>query len=272
MRSEVCGDPFEEMKLAGGPTLHCLRRGGRGERVLLLHGYGDSGHAWSTVLPHLPARWQVAAPDQRGHGGSERPDAGYTVASLATDAAKLLDALGWERATVVGHSMGGFVAQQLAVDRPERVARLVLVGTTPRCAGPAVDELMAEIAALSDDGLRDFVAAFQAATVARPLPPAFFAALVEQSCRVPVRVWRALAPELAAFDARSALSRIAAPAHVVWGDADAFFGRDEQETLLAALPRATFTVYRGAGHSPHWEDPERFARDLAAFVSAGDPD
>ena len=150
MQSHARGARLEEMKLAGGPTLQCLRTGGGGERVLLLHGYGDSGHAWSTVLPHLPAEWQVAAPDQRGHGGSERPDAGYTVASLASDAAKLLDALGWERATVVGHSMGGFVAQQLAVDHPERVARLVLVGTTPRCAGPAVDALLAEIAALGD--------------------------------------------------------------------------------------------------------------------------
>lgn len=271
MPSYVREARLEEMKLAGGPTLHCLRAGGGGERVLLLHGYGDSGHAWSTVLPHLPGEWEVAAPDQRGHGGSERPATGYSVAALASDAANLLDALGWERATVVGHSMGGFVAQLLAADRPERVARLVLVGTTPRCAGPAVDALMAEIAALSDEGLRDFVGAFQAATVARPLPSAFFAALVEQSCRVPVRVWRALAPELAAFDARAALPRIAAPAHVVWGDADAFFGRADQEGLLAALPHATFTVYRGAGHSPHWEDPERFARELAAFVAAGDP-
>ena len=65
---------------------------------------------------------------------------------------------------------------------------------------------------------------------------------------------------------RAALPRIVAPAHVVWGDADAFFGRADQEALLAGLARATFTVHAGAGHSPHWEDPERFARELAAFV------
>jgi pimeloyl-ACP methyl ester carboxylesterase len=272
MVSAISGSRLSEVawRLAGGPTLRgALSAGRQGERLLFLHGYGDSGRAWLPVVEHLPSGWRIAAPDQRGHGRSDHPAAGYTVAALAEDAARLLDALGWANATVVGHSMGGLVAQRLAIDHPARIARLVLVGTTPRCAGPAVDELVATVAAFGDEVPRDFVEAFQASTVARALPPAFFAALVDESCRVPVHVWRALAPELAAYDVRGELAHVAAPTHVVWGDADAFFGRADQAALLAGIAGAELTVYRGAGHSPHWEEPQRFARDLAGFVAGG---
>ena len=84
---------------------------------------------------------------------------------------------------------------------------------------------------------------------------------------MPARVWRALAQELAGYDVRAELPRIAAPTHVVWGDADNFFGPVEQEALRKGIPGATFSVYAGAGHSPHWEEPERFARELASFVA-----
>jgi pimeloyl-ACP methyl ester carboxylesterase len=259
----------ERVTLAGGPALECTRQGGGGgEPVLLLHGYSDSAGAWAPVFPHLPRAWSIVAPDQRGHGRSDRPAGPYSMSAFADDAARLLDALGWERATVVGHSMGGMIAQRFAIDFPERLARLVLVGTTPVCAGPAVDELVAAVRAFGEDVPREFVEAFQAGTVARPLAPAFFASVVETSCGMPARVWRALAEELAGYDVRAELPSIAGPTHVVWGDADVFFGPDEQEALRKGIPGATFSVYAGAGHSPHWEQPERFAQELAAFVGS----
>jgi pimeloyl-ACP methyl ester carboxylesterase len=255
------------MELAGGPALHCALQGGAGEPLLLLHGYSDSAGAWAPVLPHLPAEWRVAAPDQRGHGRSERPEGDYAIATFAADSARLLDALGWERATVVGHSLGGMIAQRFAIDFPERLARLVLVGTTPYCAGPACDELVAAVRAFGAEAPRDFVAAFQAGTVSRALPPAFFASVVETSCAMPARVWRAIAEEIVRCDLRDELPSITAPTHVIWGDADNFFGPAEQEALRKGIPGATFSVYAGAGHSPHWEEPERFARELAALVT-----
>jgi pimeloyl-ACP methyl ester carboxylesterase len=269
MAPEIDGKRFVRVELAGGPELHCTLQGGGGAPVLLLHGYSDGAGAWAPVLPHLPAAWRVATPDQRGHGGSERPAGPYTMAAFAADAARLIHTLGWERATVVGHSMGGMVAQRLAIDFPERVERLVLVGTTPYCAGPAVDELVAAVLAFGEEVPRDFVEAFQAGTVARPLAPDFFASIVATSCAMPARVWRALAEELPRLDLRAELPRIATPTHVVWGDADAFFGLPEQEALRKGIPGATFSVYAGAGHSPHWEEPERFARELAGFVGGG---
>lgn len=258
---------FTHRKLRTGPTLYCAETGGGGEALLYLHGYSDCWLSASPLLPHLPRDWRVLAPDQRGHGSSERPEGGYEIASLAADAAALLEDAGVARATVVGHSMGSLVAQRLAIDHAERVSRLVLVGAGPRAAGPAVDEVAEAVRGFGDEVPREFVEAFQAGTAARPLPPAFLEAIVAESCRMPARVWRALLDAIVACDTRAELSKIAAPTWIVWGDADAFFGREHQHALLAGIPGAKLSVYEGGGHCPHWEEPERFARDLTAFVA-----
>jgi pimeloyl-ACP methyl ester carboxylesterase len=259
---------FTHRKLHTGPTLYCAEAGGGGEPLLYLHGYSDCWLSASPFLPHLPRTWRVLAPDQRGHGSSERPEGGYEIASLAADAAALLDDAGVARATVVGHSMGSLVAQRLALDHPARVSRLVLVGAGPRAAGPAVREVVEAVEGFGDEVPRDFVEAFQAGTAARPLPPAFLEAIVAESRRMPARVWRALVTEILAFDTRDELAKIGVPTRIVWGDADAFFGREHQDALLAGIPGSTLSVYEGSGHCPHWEEPERFARELTAFVEA----
>ena len=261
---------FQELKLPGGPALRCAERGpADGTPVLFLHGYSDHWLSAAPILPFLPPAWRLIAPDQRGHGRSERPEGGYEIATLAADAAALLDALGVERASVVGHSMGSLVAQRLAAAHPERVARLVLVGGGASLVESAVlQAFVAEVRALPDPVPRAFVDAFQADSTVRPVSAALVEALVDEGCRMPARVWRAIADGLASFDGRPDLPRIAAPTLLVWGDGDAFFSRADQEQLLAGLPSARLLTCTGTGHAPHWEEPERFARDLAAFLSA----
>lgn len=255
-------------KLPGGPTLRCAERGaGARETLLFLHGYSDCWLSAAPILPRLPADWRVLAPDQRGHGHSERPAAGYDMATLADDAAALLEAAGVTRATLVGHSMGSLVAQRLALDHPERVERLVLVGGTPCPAGPTVRELADQLRGFGEEVPRAFVAAFQKSTSLRPLSPAFLEAIVAEGCRMPARVWRALMEGIAAFDSRSELSRIGAPTRIVWGDADPCFGRADQDALRTGIPGAELSIYEGTGHNPHWEEPARFARELVDFVA-----
>lgn len=257
------------VRLRTGPSVRCGERTGGGEPLLLLHGYGDSGRAFEPIVPFLPRAWRVLAPDQRGHGDSERPPEGYAIADLAADAAALLDSAEVGAATVVGHSMGSLVAQQLALDHPERVTRLVLVGATPRIGPDAVAELEREVRELVDPVPEDFVRAFQVSTLRQPVPDAFLAQIVAESRKLPARLWRALLEGFARFDVTARLGEIACPTLVVWGAHDAYFGRAEQELLLAGIPGAVLQVYEDAGHDPHWEEPERFARDLAAFVRAG---
>jgi pimeloyl-ACP methyl ester carboxylesterase len=104
--------------------LAATRWSGRGEPVVLLHGLSSQRRFWNLVVPHL-AGLPLLAIDQRGHGDSDRPDDGYDLESVAADLAVALDALGWSRAVVVGHSWGGAVAATYAAAHPERTLSVV---------------------------------------------------------------------------------------------------------------------------------------------------
>ena len=100
MSLDCPGMHSRRVPLRTGPTLRVSERAGSGGTLLLLHGYSDSGRSFEPVVPWLPADWRVLAPDQRGHGDSDRPEGGYAVADLAADAAALLDEAGVASATV----------------------------------------------------------------------------------------------------------------------------------------------------------------------------
>jgi pimeloyl-ACP methyl ester carboxylesterase len=259
--------------LPTGVELHVAEAGSAdGEPVLFLHGYTDSWLSWSPVLERLPEGIRAIVPTQRGHGDSERPPCCYRFGDFSSDVVALMDVLGIARATVVGHSMGSFVAQHVAIDYPERVRRLVLVGSGATIRTPVLLEFADVVRTLSDPVDPAFIREFQAGGAAMPLPDAFLDGVVAESGKLPARVWRGVAEGLLAADAKDALHRIVAPTLVVWGPHDALFGPSEQDALLRALPNRRLAVYEGSGHSPHWEMPGRFAADLAAFLDEADSD
>jgi len=241
-----------------------------GPAIILLHGYSDSWFSWSEVLPRLSPAYHVFALDQRGHGDSERPADGYGVSDFAADVLALMNAAGLPTATVVGHSMGSWIAQRVASIAPRRIERLVLVGSSASRIA-AVDELYAAVQTLDDPVPADFVREFQASTIHRPVAGAFCERVVAESLKVPARVWRATAAGWFAEKRWAEPERLGMPVLIVWGDQDAYFLREHQHALTAALPHAHLTVYSGTGHAVHWEEPERFARDLQAFVSEPGP-
>ena len=134
---------LESAELSTGVRLEYVEQGDpSGVPVVLLHGITDSWRSYGPVLPYLPDWIHAFAISQRGHGDSGRPDDGYRPADYAADVAAFLDAKGIDRALVVGHSMGGIVAQRFALDYPERVLGLVLECTFAKLAGhPDVDEM-----------------------------------------------------------------------------------------------------------------------------------
>jgi pimeloyl-ACP methyl ester carboxylesterase len=235
--------------------------------VILLHGFSDSWFSWSRVLPLIPSRYHVIAPDSRGHGDSDKPEGGYAMRALAGDVLALMDALHLERATIVGHSMGSVVAQQVAVAAPDRVERLVLVGSGPSFRSMSgVDEFAAAVYALDDPVPEQFAREFQVSTIYQPIPAGFLDTAVATSLRLPARVWHGImtgmldtpvAPELAGFSV---------PTLILWGDRDAVFGPAAQQALIAQLPKARASIYAETGHAPHWERPERFAGELVGFL------
>jgi len=258
---------FRRVMLSSGVELQVAESGpANGRPVLFLHGYTDSWFSYSLILKGLPRDVHAIVPTQRGHGDSERPACCYSLPDFAKDAVALLDALDIKRADVVGHSMGSFIAQRMAIDFPARVNRLVLVGSATTVATPPAVEFNKVVQALQDSVPVPFVSEFQASTAYVPLAPEFFKRVVLESSKVPVEVWRATLQGLLTSDARAALSRIQANTLLLWGEHDSFFGRSEQDALLSTIPHSRIVTYKHVGHAPHWEDPARFIADLIVFL------
>jgi pimeloyl-ACP methyl ester carboxylesterase len=128
-------------------------------------------------------------------------------------------------------------------------------------------ELQQGVNALTDPVPEKFVREFQMSTVYHPVPDEFMKRVIAESMKPPARVWRALMTGMLSGDNRSQLSKIKAPTLIIWGDKETVFPRSEQDALLAALPAARLTVYPDTGHSPQWERPEQFIRDLTDFIT-----
>jgi pimeloyl-ACP methyl ester carboxylesterase len=221
----------------------------------MLHGYTDSSFSFSRVLPLMPAHLRVIAVDQRGHGNSDRPESGYSIDAFAGDVLELMDALAIDRATVVGHSMGSFIARRAAEKAPNRIARLVLIGTALSARLPAVDALRHAIEALTDPVDEEFVREFQQSTISRRVPAAFFEQVVAESRKLPADVWRQALDGLLAYQPQWPIT---CATTILGGDRDAVFGPEDQMALFFATERSTFHLEPGIGHSLHWEWPEQF--------------
>ena len=258
------------LALATGVTLHYLVQGEpAGRPVILLHGYTDSRASFDRILPALPSSWRVYAVDQRGHGRSTRPPAGYAVSDLASDVLAFMDSLRIGSATLVGHSMGSFVARAVTEAAPGRVDRLVLVGTGVSIRNPVVREVATAIAALEDPVPADFVRDFQMSTIHHPVPEPFMRDAIAASLTLPAAVWKALMTGMLEMEPLAPGSPAAGiPSLLLWGDHDAIFGRAEQDSVVGLLASARLRVYPETGHAPHWERPAEFVRDLREFVEA----
>ncbi len=255
--------------LANGLVLPYVERGDpSGTPVIFLHGVTDSWRSFEHVLPLLPASMRAIAITQRGHGEASKPDA-YSYGVMAADVAAMMDALAIPSAVVVGHSMGGLIAQRFAIDFPARTRGLVLMGTFPTIVGhPGVDDLWeGGLSTLTDPVDPAFARAFQESTVATPIPAAHMDTYVGESLQVPARVWRTLFTAFRREDFSADLGRITAPTLVVSGGRDTFSRRQERDALLAGIRGATASDYPDLGHALHWERPAAIAGDIARFVS-----
>lgn len=259
---------IQSVELPGGPRLEYVEQGDRsGVPMVLLHGYTDSWRSFELLLPHLPPDLRAIAVTLRGHGDAARPADGYRPHDFAADIARLLELLGIGAAVIAGHSMGSSIAQRFALDHPERTLGLALLASLGAWqANPAVMELWETVAALEDPVDPVFVREFQASTVAGPVPPGLLQTAVDESLKVPARVWRAAFEGFLDADFSVELGASRAPALIIWGDADPLCPRGTQADLARAIARSQLVVYEGAGHAMHWEQPARVAADLARFA------
>jgi len=261
------GTRFGAVRLRDGVCLHYAESGNpAGQPGVFLHGWPDSWFSFSRVMAALPEDIHAWALDQRGFGESDRPPSGYTIREMGGDVVGFLDALGIERASLVGHSFGSFVARQVAIAHPGRVDDLVLIGTGHAASNPITRDLQAALRDLPDPIAVEFARDFQASTAHRPLPAEFFEQIVAEAMKLPPRLWRLALDRLVEYDDAQELQRIESRTLLLWGDRDALFSRADQDRFIEALPHARLRIYEETGHCPNWEQPERVAGDIAALL------
>src|SRR5829696_1239718 len=240
-------------------------RHGSGEPLLLIHGLGYARWGWEPVLEPLERSFDVIVFDNRGIGESDAPPGPYTVAELAADAAQVLDEAEVERANVLGTSLGGMVAQELALTAPERVDRLVLACTTP--GGPEAFPMPERTVQLMTSGatLRQFV---ENALAPGPDPELVDRILRHREATAqPLDAWSAQAAAGATFDALERIGGIEAPTLVLHGTEDAVVDSRNSSLLAARIPDSRVELFPGGGHLFFWEQPDRFVDVVTEFLS-----
>ena len=265
----------------GTLTLDVAEAGAGGRPVLLLHGFTADKSEVADVLGPLAARgWHAVAPDLRGHGRSDHPtdpDA-YSFEILAADVLGLADDLGWDRFALVGHSMGGAVAQVIALDRPERLTALVLASTFHGpVKGISMDLVELGRWVVRESGMSGLADALAARRADNPESIAAFERLLEarpgyaEQSRARLEatspdMWMALAPRFVDQpDRLDRLARIDVPTAVIVGDLDATMLEDCRR-LAQTIPGARLAVIPGVGHVPQVEMPEAWWTVLAGFL------
>jgi pimeloyl-ACP methyl ester carboxylesterase len=262
-----------------------FRLAGSGPVLLLLHGIGDSSRTWLHVFSTLARRFTVIAPDLLGHGGSDKPRADYAAAAYACGMRDLLAVLDIDRATVVGHSLGGGVAMQFAYQFPERCERLVLVGTGG--IARAVHPILRWAAAPGAELVLPLLTAPPAQQLTRMISPLLrlaggfglgsdlhyvlerYHALAESSAqRAFLRTLRSVVDrrgQVVTMLDRCYLTE-GMPTLLVWGEHDRVIPVRHAHLAHAAMPGSRLEIFADAGHFPHQADPARFVELLTDFI------
>jgi len=259
-------------RTADGITLAATAHG-QGPPLLMIPGLGASRSVYATVVPLLAERHRVIVFDPRGVGDSDVTDGPYTMAQLAGDAVCVLDAAGEPDAAVFGASMGGMVAQHVALDHPDRASRLILACTSPgtshavRADPEATRRLLGKGARTPEEAYRIactvlYSRAFQASH------PDFIEREIQQRARRPVRA-RAFSAQYDAVrhhDTWDRLPELRMPVLVLHGSEDEVMPPGNGEVIAQRISGARLLLLDGLGHMFWHEDPERAARAILDFL------
>jgi pimeloyl-ACP methyl ester carboxylesterase len=277
------GEPSQPCQISLHGRQYCYRTAGSGTLVVLLHGIAASSATWDHVIPRLSKQHKVIAPDLLGHGESAMPPGDYSLGAYANLLRDLLAALGEERCTIVGHSLGGGVAMQFAYQYPQQCERLVLVSSgglgreihpvLRAAALPGAELVLPWLSVVGDQSI---------------------AWLLKTAGRVGLRgsadleeTWRSFAM-LARPEARrtflntvrdtidmqgqriSALDRLylsaEVPTLIVWGEKDPLIPVSHAHHAHHLIKASQLEIFAGVGHYPYLEDPERFAALVLSFI------
>lgn len=269
----------ERTAAVAGCELALLEAGVGGRPLLLVHGYTGSKEDFGDwVLPLAAEGWHVVVPDLRGHGDSEKPhgDASYSLSTLAADLDALVDVLGWDRFALLGHSMGGMLAQLLALPTPDRLDALILMDThhgALETIDPDLVVLGAELARTAGmDAIADALAALDspldtAASLAFAAANPAWGAFTEQRLRsCSPHMYATLLEEITSTaDRLEQLAALRVATLVIVGAQDEPF-LEPSRAMAATIVGAQLVVVPEAGHSPQLEAPEAWWASVSGFL------
>jgi pimeloyl-ACP methyl ester carboxylesterase len=274
-------------------TLHghrvSYRRAGWGPVIVLIHGITGSSLTWEEVIEPLAEHYTVVAPDLLGHGESAKPRGDYSLGAYASGVRDLLQAIGHDRATVVGHSLGGGVAMQFAYQFPERCERLVLVSSgglgrevhmlLRAAALPGSEFVLPVLAAPGLIGRIDAVGAFLSRLGLRAgadLDEMWrgFSSLADAGSRAAfIHTLRTIldpgGQRVSATDRLYLAAEM--PTLIVWGERDPIIPYKHGLQASELVPGSRFVTFPDAGHFPYRDDPRRFVRELSQFIESTEP-
>jgi 3-oxoadipate enol-lactonase len=247
---------------------------GRGAPLVLIQGLGVGRWGWEPVVDRLARRFQVITVDNRGIGASDAPPGPYSVRAMAEDVVAVLDDAGVGSASVVGTSLGGMVAQELALAHPDRVDRLVLVATIPggRWTAPMplkTAYLFTWAPLLAGEvRLRGFVNhALGPETLRRRARVVERLMARKRAHPQSEQAWRAQATAGVLFDPGGRQRRITQPTLILQGTADQVVNPANAELLAGLIQDARLRYFEGAGHLLYWDEPRRFVRVVRGFLT-----
>lgn len=242
--------------------------------VVLVHGLGYARWGWEPVLDQLAARYRLVLIDNRGIGESDVPRGPYDTETMAGDVLAVLDALGLDRIHLIGTSLGGMIAQRIAVRAPERIDRLVLVCTTPGGdvaypLPPATVDLIARMPQLPPAEALELAVNNALADRTLAERPEVAQRVMQHRLAAPQDPvgWAGQAAAGAGHDLGHGVSSIRCPTLVIHGAEDRVVDVRNADVLGELITGGSVVVLPGLGHLLFWDDPERFVAEVATFLS-----
>ena len=251
-----------------GTRLHIREDGDtRGRPIVFANSLGTDLRLWDALLPLLPAGLRLIRWDKRGHGRSDVPEAPYAMGTLVGDAEAVMDALEVRDACFVGLSIGGMIAQGLAVKRPDLVARLVLSNTAAKIGSPQLwDDRIATVRRAGLEPMADGILERWFGRDFRAGPD--LAVWRERLIETPVEGYLGCCAAIRGTDFYTPTSGLRLPALAIAGSQDGSTPPDLVRETADLIPGCRFEIIPRAGHLPPIEAPEAFARLLTGFLEA----
>ena len=249
-----------------------------GTPIVLIHGATDSRISWAQVAPILAEKYRVYVPELRGHGNTDKPDpaeGAYTVDQHTQDIVAFMKAVGLEKANIAGHSLGSFIAQQLAVQAPDMVSTITLIASGAVTTGNetldwvyngdgtdylGVHGYDAE-QAMPEGFLRDWTACTNE-------DADFCEAIYQHAAALPYADWAYIFGGILEYDSSAQLAEITCPVQIFWGTEDVIFSAEDEQALQDGLTSAEtvkFEQIEGASHNTHW-DSKAIASQVAGLI------